>query len=288
MPTAGSALIPRVRRFVGDYPEYDTLGASCTSSATTLATTVNPASGSYAPGFAIQVDQEALLVKTASSVAASMTVMRAHMGTTGATHASGAPVLIKPAFLDVEILDAINYALGNTFPHLYKPVAQEYTGIASSTYEYELPNMTGIDVPIPYVYRVEYKENGDSAFRQVNAWSVRRGVTPILQFRRPLPGGGTIRILGFGPFEPLAIGDSTDASFPVDCADLLVTGAGEYLLSSGEARRVRVDVGMIDNREQATRVGSSMNASNALLSRFERQLSRKAMPPMPRHVKATF
>lgn len=284
MATSVSTLIPRVRRFVGDYPEYDSLTASVTDSGTTL--TVADSS-IYAARWPIQIDTEALLVKALPS-STTVTVKRAHMGTTAASHANSSTVMLRPQFLDVEVLDALNYALGNCFPYMYKPVAQEYTGITADTYEYTLPNMTGLDVPIPFVYRVEYKESGESDFRQRRNWTVIRAATPVLKFDQSLDAGGTIRILGYGPFPRLTASGSLDTYFPQGCEDLLVVGAGEYLLASGEARRVRVDTGAIDNREQANRVGSSMQASNALLSRFERLLLRKAMPPMPRHVRPTF
>jgi hypothetical protein len=281
MATTVATLIPRVRRFVGDYPELDTLTASVTSSSTLSVadTTI------YARGWAIQVDQEAMLVKALTS-ATVLTTQRGHAGTTAASHVNSATVLIKPAFLDLEILDALNYALGNTFPYLYRPVLDTSLTTLASTYEYTVPNLGS--VPIPYVSAVEVKESGDTAYRPVRAWEIQRGATPKIQFRRQQTAGGTIRVHGFGPFGRLAVTDSLDTQFPIDCEDLLVTGAGEYLLSSGEARRVRQDVGMPDQRENANRTGSSMQASNALLSRFERALLRKAMPPMPKHVQATF
>lgn len=282
MATAVSTLIPRVRRFVGDYPEYDTLTASVTDSGATL--TVADSS-IYTARWPIQIDTEALLVKALPS-ATTVTVKRAHAGTTAASHANSSTVMIRPHFLDVEILDALNYALGNTFPYLYRAVLDTSLTTSADTYEYTVPNLSS--VPIPYISKVELKESGDTAYRPVKAWEVRRGVTPKIQFRREQPSGATIRVHGYAPFARLAVEDSLDAQFPVDCEDLLVTGAGEFLLSSGEARRVRVDTGATDNREQGNRTGSSMQASNALLSRFERQLLRKAMPPMPRHVKATF
>lgn len=282
MPTSAATLTQRTRRFVGDFPEYDSLTASVTSSGATLSvadTTI------YSTRWPLQIDTEAVLVKALTSGTV-LTVLRGHAGTTAASHANSATVLIKPAFLDTEILDALNYALGNTFPYLYTPVLDTSLTTAVNTYEYTVPNLNG--VPIPYLSKVELKEPGDFAYRPVRGWEIRRGATPKIQFRREQTAGATIRVHGYGPFARLTTAGSLDSLFPLDCEDLLVTGAGEYLLSSGEARRVRVDTGVNDQRENANRTGSSMSASNALLSRFERQLLRKAMPPMPKNIKATF
>lgn len=288
MPATTATLISRTRRFVRDYPELDTLSASITSSATTLTTIVNPASGSYSPNWIIQVDQEAMLVKTSSSVAGSITVLRGAMGTTAATHASGATVLIKPAFLDAELLDGLNYALENTYPLIYRPVLDTSLSTLASTFEYTVPNMPTTSLPIPFLSKVEWKEPGLNDYREVRNFSVRRGTTPKIQFPWEQVAGATIRVEGYGPFPALTAAGSLDALYPVNAEDLLVLGAVDFLLSSGEAGRVRQDVGMPDQRENANRTGSSMGAANALLSRFERQLARKAMPPIPPHCRPTF
>lgn len=284
MAIAASTLIQRTRRFVRDYPEHDTLTASVTTSSTlTVADT-----SIYAVRWPIQVEQEAMLVKALTSGTV-LTVLRGHAGTTAATHASGSTVLIRPHFLDVEILDALNSAIDSCFPLLYRPVAEEYTGVVADQYEYDVPTMTTISKPIPIVTRIEYRYATGEAFRQLKGWRIVRRGTPVIKLASPLPAGGTLRVHGFGPFAHFTtVASELDNLFPVHAEDLLPLYAAATLLASGEAGRVRSDTGAIDNREQANRTGSSMSASNALMVRFERQLLRKAMPPMPRHVKATF
>jgi hypothetical protein len=269
---------------MGDYGITDTLSVSLSSSATSM--TVADSS-IYSPRWNVQIDNELMYVKSLPS-ATVVGLSRGHMGTTAATHVVSSQITIQPAFANVEYLDAINAGLEASFPALYKPVAQEYTGLAAETYEYELPDMTGLSIPIPYVYRLEIKDSGDTVFGTVRNWDVIRSATPILKFGRALVGGGTLRVLGFGPFAPLGASDSLDAFFPANAEDFLVEYACQRLLASGEARRVRQDVGMPDSRENATRTGSGMAASNALYSRANNLLSRAAMAPMPKHVKATF
>lgn len=288
MPTSATTLTRRVRRYVRDFPELDTLGASLSNSATTVTTTANPASGTYSPNWIIQVDQEAMLVKTSSSTAASITVLRGAMGTTAVSHASGATVLVRPAFLDVEILDALNRGLDACFPLIYKPVLDETLTILADTYEYTVPSVSSSVTYIPYVSSVELKDSGDTNYYEVRSWEVRRGATPKIKFRRVTSVGATVRVNGFAPFPHLTASDSLDALWPGNADDVLVLYAAQDLLASGEAGRVRSDSQAVDSREQANRVGSSMSAANALFSRYQQALSNAAMPPMPRHVRSVF
>ena len=288
MATAATTLIQRVRRFVRDYPEYDTLGASITNSATTITTTVNPASGTYTANQLIQVDQEAMLVKTANTGAASITVMRGASGTTSASHTNSSTVLVNPNWLDVEILDELNNAIDACYPWIYRPVIDESLTILSNTYEYTVPYLpSSSSVRIPAVTTIELKDSGDTDYYKVRDWEIRRGATPKIKFRRVTSVGATVRINGYGPFAHLAITDSLDALWPANAEDVLVLYVASQLLASGEARRVRADRGAVDTREQANRVGGSMSAANQLWNRYQQRLRDAAMPPMPKHIRTT-
>lgn len=284
MATSAATLIQRTRRFVRDWPEFDTTAASLSASVTTVSIAD---SSTYAPNWVIQIEQEAMLVKALAS-ATTLTVRRGIMGTTAVSHATTQTILARPKFLDVEYLDALNGALDSSFPLLYRPVSSEYTGVEADVYEYDVPTMSGISVPIPYLYELSYQETTDLPFQKIRSWSVIRSESPTIKLHNLLPSGGILRIQGFGPFTPLTALTSLDTYFPVNAEKALMIGAAETLLASGEAGRVRVDTGPVDSRENANRTGASMSAANALLSRFERELARSAMAPMPRHVKATF
>lgn len=284
--TTVTTLVQRTRRFVRDYPEFDALTASATSTATSL--TVADAT-IYSSNWLIQIDQEAMRVRAGSS-GTTLNVRRATSGSTAASHANSATVLVKPEFLDQDILDALNAAMQAAFPLIYRRVAVEYTGVTATDYEYEIPDMPGITgYKIPYVSEIWLRDVTGEAFRRQHAFRiVRDEAKPLIQFRRVQVSGATLRIVGFGPYPSLAFTDSLPAQFPPNAEDLLVWYAGQYLLSSGEAGRVRVDTGVIDDREQANRVGSSMTAANSLFQRFQIRLRDAGMPPMPRHVVSTF
>lgn len=280
--TTVTTLIQRTRRFMRDWPEFDALTASCTSSSTTV-TVANATI--YQGNWPIQIDSEVCIV--ASGVGTTLTLKRrGAWGSTAASHANAATIMVRPNFYDIEILDALNAGLGAAYPLIYKPVLQEFTGVTETEYEYAIPDMTGLTTPIPYISRLEYRDTSVDPFRPLRAYKIIRGPTPIIRLRRTLPAGGTLRFVGFGPYAPLAAGDSLNDSFPINAEDVLVWFASQYLLASGESGRVRVDTGAIDNREQANRVGASMQASNTLFQRFQLRLRDAGMPPMPPHVVA--
>jgi hypothetical protein len=280
--TSLDTLIQRVRRFVRDYPiAQDALTGSINASVTTVPVGVG---ASFNPNGnqLIEIDYETLLVKSVSTN--NLTTVRGFGGSIAASHASAAPVLINPAFLTVEIIDAINAAKDECFPLLYKPVLDTSLSADGLTYEYTVPNMPAGSPPIPYLSRVELLVNGDVAYRPIQDWSVRRGATPKIRFRSP-PVTGTIRAHGFGPFPDLAVStDTLDALWPANAERLLTLGAASRLLASGEAGRSRVDVGARDDREAANRAGNALNTSNSLYQRFLAELNAAAMPPMPKHV----
>lgn len=283
MATTAATLIQRTRRFLGDWPQEDGLTASVSSSAnlTVADATI------YSPGWLVEVDEEAMYVSAAAGT--TLTVRRGVRGTTAATHANSATILRRPHFLGIEYLDALNNALDATFPLLYKPVNSEFTGDTSTAYEYDVPNMTTLSRPIPFLSELQYQNPGDTKFLRVNRWNVVRGETPLVRLSVPLEGGGRLRFIGFGPFAHLlTTADSLDSYFPYHAEDLLVEYAAQLLLASGEARRVREDTGARDEREGANKTGASMNASNAIFQRFSVRLNSAAMPPMPKHVVPVF
>jgi hypothetical protein len=283
MATAVSTLIQRSRRFVGDWPDQDVTTASISSSSATL--TVADSS-IYGTNWIIQVDQEAMRVKALPS-ATTLTVMRGIQGSTAASHATAATVLVRPAWTDQEYLDAVNAAIDATFPFYYQPVTDTSLTSDGATYEFAVPNMPNTSVPIPFLYKIEVKISGDPAWRQANRWDVRRSSSPIIKFRS-MVAPGTIRVHGFGPFSQVGFTDSLPALWPVWGDDVLLEYIANKLLMSGEARRVRQDVGAKDNRENANQAGSSSAAASQLYQRFLFRLQQQPMPPLPKHVVPTF
>lgn len=292
-------LIATTRRYLRDYSQLDTLAASLTSTASTLTVNTSVASNLYVPNRIIQVESEAMLIKTASTTTSTLTVTRAVMGTTAATHASALSVLVNPSFIDIEILDALNYAKDQMYPYVYKSYSDDSQTTSSVAREYAIPTLVSTSTLLQHVNKVEYLYPGGDPnvdYRTIRNWEILRSYhaasttasVPIIKLGFDPEDNGYLRISGYAPFEDFTLTGSTESGFPPNAVKTLVLGAVEYLLASGEAGRVRSDIGLVDQRENANRVGSSMQASNAMLSRFERSLQKCAMPPLPPTIKSVW
>lgn len=287
MSITAVALYQRTRRYLRDYRDQDSLTGAMSD---TTGTTVTVADSSiYQVRWPIEVDQETMIVRD-TPTATTLTVERGAFGSTAATHSSGASVLIRPAFYGVEILDALNEGIQACYPLIYKPVADTSLTIVGNQWEYTLPNMPGTyngsSIPIPAVSRIEIREPGVVPYFPTEAFAILRGATPTIKFFNLQTPGATVRIRGWGGFPDLAdYTGSLDALWPPQGNYLPPLYAAASLLMSGEAGRVRQTSGAVDTREQANRVGSSLQAGQALMNRFQFELRSSAMPPMPKHIR---
>lgn len=283
MATTVAEAINRTRRLLRDFgATQDALTASVTSSSTTL-TVADASTATYTANWAIEVDNETMLVVSGSGT--SLTVRRGYAGSTAASHASGATVLIRPAWYSAEIVDGINEGIHACYPLIYKAYSDTSLTTTLNTYEYTVPTMpSDSTVYLPFISRISLLENGDYAYRDRTDWDVVRSSTPKIRFRRQQPQSATIRVEGYGPFPDVALGGSFDAQWPRQADMLPSLFSASQLLVSGEAGRLRFDQGVRDDREQSVRVGASVQAGTALENRFRRLLDQAAMPPMPPHV----
>lgn len=278
MATTATTLVSRVRRFLNDWPDLDQLTVDMNSSGTTA--TVADTS-KYAVNWRFQVGQEIMRI-TAIPSSQNLTVIRGAFGTTPAAHSTGDTILIRPAFSDLEILDAVNAGINATFPYYYKAVLDTSLTADGSSYEYTVP------AGLTYLAKVETRESGSPYYYRIDGWTVKRGATPTLQFATP-PIQGTLRCWGFGPFPQLVdVNDSLDVQWPSWGDDPLLEYASQRLLMSAEARRVRADAGPQDDAQAQARQGVASAAASGLLQRFQLRLSQQPMAPMPRHLVRIF
>lgn len=286
MATTLDTLVQRTRRFLRDYPApVDVTTTSLSSSLTTVAI---GDSSQVIPNATVEIDYETMLVRTVPN-GTTFTVLRGWQGSTAVSHATTATVLIRAAFSTAEIVDALNSAMGEMYPYVYRPVIDTATTSVVNTYEYAVPNMPGTyngdTIPMPAISSIEVKAPGDFAWRGASDWTVRRGVAPVIQFRRTPIVGGMLRVHGFGPFADLALsGDTLSAQFPKNAEQPLVLCAASRLLASAEAGRTRQDVGARDDREAANKPGLAISLAQQLERRFEKDLARVGLGPLPKHV----
>ena len=285
-----ATLIQRTRRFVGDWPDNDVLTASLAS--TTSVVSVGDGT-LYYKNLELEIDQELLKVQVAGA-GTTFTARRGAHGSTAASHASTAVVLMNPAFPAVQVIDALNMAKDDAYPLHYMPVLDTSLTTLANTFEYTVPNMPGTyggdTIPMQYVSKVEVKGPGQTDYIPIRQWNIRRASTPKIQFKHVQEAGGTIRVHGYGPFPDLSATTDvlSDKLWRKPAEKFLPVGAASFLLAGGEARRTRVDTLATDNREMANRPGSAMSASNALYARFRQMVLTSAPPALPPHVKPTF
>ena len=277
-----ATLIQRVRRRAGDWPEIDVLGASITSSGTTV-TVSDTASPRYFKNQRIEIGYETLLVD-AVATSTTLTVFRGVHGSTAASYPSGTTILVQPAFMSMEILDGLNDGLDNLWPFFYQHVIDTSLTGDGETYEFTIPTLTSPAIVLPRLHTVEIRQSGLVEYVQTRSFEILRGATPKIKFWFPPPASCSIRLQGYAPLPHVTTADSTHAQLPYMADDLAVNWAVGQLLLSGEARRVRRDTGVIDQREEANRVGSSLSASRDWRGTFYQQRSDLSPGPMAPHV----
>lgn len=287
MGVTAASLYQRTRRYIRDYGNRDSLTAAISD--TTSQTVTVADSSIYQPRWPIEIDQETMVVR-ATPTGTTLTVERGAFGSTAATHSNGAIVLVRPAFFGVEILDAINEGIQACYPLIYKPVIDTSITIQANVWEYQVPDLPGTydgdSIPIPRIARIEIQEPGVVPYFPTEAWAIVRGATPVIKFFNLQTPGAIVRIRGYGPFPDLAdFTDSLDDQWPKQANYLPPLYAVSSLLMSGEAGRVRVSSVATDDREQANRTGSSMQAGMSLYNRFLSELRSSASPPMETHVR---
>lgn len=287
MATALSTLIPRTRRYLRDFPEFDATTASLSSNGTTV-TVAATASDRYFVNQFIELGFETMVVKNNAASATTITVLRAASGSSGlqSSYASGTTILINPRFLSSDIVDGINLGLDELWPYYYQEVVDETLTPDGSTVEFTIPNAPGLSVPISRISRVEALPAGFVEYQRIRGFRLVRGPTPKIVFEATLAAGTRVRLRGYAPLPHLsATTDTLSAFLPYNADNLACLYAAGHCLSTGEAFRVGYDGGPIDQREQANRPGVAMQAANFWFNRFERACDRAQMPPMRPHLR---
>lgn len=282
--TSVTQLIQQVRRYCRDWPDQDVTTASLSSSGTsvTVADTTR-----YAVQWPIQIESENMIVRALAS-ATSLTVLRGAFGSTAATHVTASEVLVRPAFMDTQILDAINAAIQAAYPYVYQEVMDTSLSVLTNQYEYTIPNMPGTyggdSIVIPRLRGIDIQDPQGSTtlpYVPLSGWNLRRDITaPKIKINYLENPGANLRVRGYGPFPDLVLGGSLHAAWPRNFTQALVEYAASCLMISGEAGRSRSDTGILDNREAAQKPGAALQVSSSAEARWARRLANAGMPPM--------
>ena len=256
-----------------------------TAAANATATTVTVASAQYISTGIVQIDDELIYVDSYDRNSGVLSIPpygRGYNGTSPATHASGARVIISPTFPSIDIKGAINETIEATFPDLYTTGTHTFSySTAKSTYP--LPNEVETVLGVSFQttgpskewlpirgYRVDPMANTD-AFNSRNSISLYSGVEP----------GRTVQI--YYTAAP-AIMDSNDDEFeivtglPASCRDVIVLGAAARLSAFVDPGRLTFGSAESDQQSQIAgrAYGAGTNASKYLLALYDKRLSEES------------
>lgn len=248
-------LVLSVRRQAGDWgAALMTLSASMDASTTTMSIVARPS--------VVDIDQFLecdLEEMEITDVSTDLTVTRGARGTTAATHASGALVIVKPRFSNLTVLNALVRAERVLAGYIPSKTVTGTATVASGTEEYAMP------VGAEYVDMVELETSTDGLYRPFNRYVILDQYDPP-RIRIPngsAASGRTIRITTLGPYSEFAWG-ATITDIPVKYHNFLTEYAcgvlieGEEGIITGQTEQAH---GVVPKPGVSQQVGRNMQAA---------------------------
>jgi hypothetical protein len=258
-----NTLIDRLRRRMRDWSAIDVSTAQITNVATVL-----PVSDGtlYRAGDKVVLDQEMMYITGVATN--SLTVRRAYLGTTAATHVTASTVLM-------------NQGLRELWPYFFKRVEDTSLISVINQQDYAMPAAFGES---GRVLRIRYLEPGGTPNmeRELRNFEHRRGVggsaNTIAVTGVSFVGGCTLRLIGLAPFTTdMAFAGVTDTSLIDSGVEALVMYAEYYLKSADEYERERTR-GAKGVGGSAVPAGASASAADRALAKFTRYCQQHAQP----------
>lgn len=242
MTTVATVLNRASRQLLsGVVEERNKLASSITAGDTTVALTYDL--GGLRAGTVFEVDSELLYIWAADSAAKTVTVERGYMGTTAASHSSGAVVTVSPRFPRAQMLDAVNADLddlSSTANGLFRVVTVDldYNG---SDRQIDITN-SGTIIELLDA-RLRYLADDHPVLRSVR---LQTGLPTAdfasgntLVFDEPVMAG-TVRVRYKAPFVQAASEASdlqTNCFLPATCDDIIEMGVALRLMAAREIKR---------------------------------------------------
>lgn len=242
MSTA-SALLNRVSRQLlsGTVEERNKLSASIDSDDTTLVTTYDLAG--LRSGTVFEIDSELFYVWEATTGSKTLIVERGYLGTTAASHSSGAVITLNPRFPKAQMLDALNQEiddLSSPANGLFRVVATNITYNGSD----RQINITGATNIIDLIdVRLRYLSDDFPVIRKIR---LGRDL-PTADFASgyalvfdEATMAGTLRVRYKAPFTRVSVisDDIQSVTYiPVTMEDILEYGVMARMLSPREVKR---------------------------------------------------
>mgnify|MGYP003343594692 CR=1 FL=1 len=242
MTTAATVLNRAARQLLaGTVEERNKLAATVNASATSITLSYNLQG--IRSGSVFECESELMYVWEAEPNTKTVTVERGYLGTTAASHTSGAIVTVNPRFPRSQMLDALNADLddlSSTFNGLFRVVVQNVTyngsdrqvNLTSATSVIELMDVrlryTADDFPIIRGVRLQ---------RDLPTADFASGFAIV--FDEPVMAG-TLRVTYKAPFTRASSESSdltTDCFLPATCDDIVEMGVMLRMMNAREVKR---------------------------------------------------
>lgn len=243
--------------------------------------------GRIQPGAKVTVGLEECHVWSSNTANKTAIVERGDFGSSAASHADGAIVLVNPAASDFDILRAINAELNDlSSPSngLFQIGAMEVT-YNSAIRGYDLQGVTDIDDILEVTFDTAGSEKSWPVIPR-RKWRLSRdmdtddfssGIALILS--EGAESGRTIRVKYKAPFGTLAaLNDDVAATtgLAVTAHDILAVGAAIRMLPGREAERSRSDIQGDSRRPDEVGVGSQLPVIRELLALRQDRIAAEA------------
>jgi hypothetical protein len=271
--TAGN-LVDRTAQnlLAGTVEERNKIASSLDASTTSVP--IEYSLGSLREQTVFQVDSELMYIWEVNTASKTLTVERGFGGTTAATHADGAIVVVSPKFPRWQILQALNDELADLSSPMNGLFQMKTVDISYNGSDRQI-NLTGITSMID-VYDVRWRYLSDD-YPVVRRYRLMRDMPTsdfpsgyVLSLDEPVMSS-TIRVIYKDKYTPFSTEASTLASTgaSTELADLLVLGAQIRLLASREVKRNFIE-SQGDTRRADEVPSGAMNASVTNLLRLRR------------------
>lgn len=273
MTTAGN-LIDRTAQnlLAGVVEERNKIASSLDASTTSVP--IEYSLGSLREQTVFQVDSELMYIWEVNTASKTLTVERGFGGTTAATHADGAIVVVSPKFPRWQILQALNDELADLSSPMNGLFQMKTVDISYNGSDRQI-NLTGVTSMID-VYDVRWRYLSDD-YPVVRNYRLMRDMPTsdfasgfALSLDQPVMSS-TIRVIYKDKYTAFSTEATTLSSTgaSTELADLLVLGAQIRLLASREVKRNFIE-SQGDTRRADEVPAGAMNASVTNLLRLRR------------------
>jgi hypothetical protein len=285
MATFGQMTDEVSRKLAGFTLRQDRQTHVITTAITTAATSITVASAQNISAGVIQIDDELIYIDSFDRTTGVLSVPpygRGYNGTSAATHAIGARVIISPSFPSLDIKGAINETILAVFPDLYATSSHTFSySTAKSTYALpdEVETVLGVSfqttgpskewLPVRG-WRVDPMAN-TSAFNSRNSISLYSGIEP----------GRTVQV--FYTSVPTVMDNNDDdfeivTGLPASSKDVIILGASARLASFIDPGRLSFGSAESDQQSQVAgrAYGAGTNASKYLLALYDKRLGEES------------